>query len=90
MRYHVICFYDEHAGKTASFESIDLAQAACEGLDLTDGGRYLGVIFDLENECVCWPLAEDIGDDEFVAVLRSNAARKMADKINAKTTPGPA
>lgn len=87
MRYHVICFHDDYAGETASFESMEFAQAACDGIDLTDRDRYLGVIFDLDNECVCWPLAEDIGDDEFVAAIRVAATRKMADAINAKTTP---
>jgi hypothetical protein len=89
MKLIVLCITDNRAGNSSSYSSLEEAQAACEGIDLVNDDRSIGIVYDLSLPGIVWPLADDIADDEWMAILRRVAAMAMADKVNALTTPEP-
>jgi hypothetical protein len=53
MKYAVICFRQDKAGRILTYESMELSVAACDGIDLCDDDIHFGVIYDDAMRDIC-------------------------------------
>lgn len=79
MKYAVICFNNDEAKRLLLYPSMDLAIAACDGIDLVDDDRHFGVIWDIDAHAVCSPTDDEWEDDDAAADVRAKSEASMAD-----------
>jgi hypothetical protein len=81
MKYAVICFRQDKAGRILTYESMELSVAACDGIDLCDDDIHFGVIYDIEARAVCSPTPEEWDDDDAMRDICSAADAAIVDML---------
>ena len=79
MRYAVLCFRDNEVERIALWPEKELAEAACDGIDMCNDDVHFGVIWDIAAKTVVSPTADEMDDDDALADIVSMSTAAMAD-----------